>query len=448
MSTQLFRDVPSDLDAEQALLGACLIDGSNALRVAHLLDSEDLYRDSHRLVWRAMRRLVDRAEPLTLLTLRAELERTEDLATVGGLSYLAELSEQVTFGVPAEYLARRLADLGTLRRMIAAASTVAGLAYDQPQDVDAALAQAQSALLDVQRGRRTNRILTPEAQAEMMLDYLSDVRDGQRRGLSTGLRDLDERTGGLYPGEFWVIGGRPGTGKTALMQSIAGNVASAGRKVLFVSVEMSAAQLGQRALAWETRQNVFRIRTGQFAEHEYEYLLTAAANLSQTSLYLVDDPDATPSRIRSVATEQAMRYGLDLIVIDYLQIINPDRTGGESTVATYTEISKQLRRTARALGVPMLVGSQLNRANEGRPDSKPKLSDLRETGAIEQDANVVLLLHREKQSLEDFKAGRPSLTNCEIGKNRQGQTGDVPLLFLPKMTRYVDRDWSEAERQR
>lgn len=448
MSQTLYREVPADVESEQALLGACLIDARNGDRVAHLLDATDLYRESHRAVWRAMRRLQERGEPVSILTLRAELERTEELAQVGGLAYLAELSNQVVYGVPAEHLAKRLADLGTLRRMIEAAGTVAGIAYDRPEDVDAALAQAQQALLDVARGRRTNRILTPEAQAELMLDYLADVREGQRQGLPTGLAAIDDRTGGLYPGEYWTIGGRPGTGKTALMQSIAGNVAASGRKVLFVSVEMSAAQLGQRQIAWEARMNVFKVRTGHLVEHEYDQALTAAAGLSQSSLYVVDDPDATPSRIRSVATEQAMRYGLDLVCVDYLQIINPDRAGSDSPVATYTEISKQLRRAGRALNVPFLVGSQLNRANEARPDSKPRLSDLRETGAIEQDSSVVLLLHREKQSLEDFKAGRPSVTNCEIAKNRQGQTGDVPLLFLPKMTRYVDRDWRDAQGQR
>ena len=437
------RDLPNDKDAEQAVLAACLIDGDCYERVSCRLQASDFHYAKHRDIWTAMGHLAGRREAIDTLTLRSELDRLGTLEAIGA-GYIYEMTDSLPTTTNAEYYATIIARKAVLRRVVMAGTNIAALAYDQPETVEpeTVLAAAEMELQKAAGSRDSGRLITPQERANAALDNLLALREGKKPGIPYGLNGLDEILGGARPGQLVLVAGRPGTGKSALLQTVAEHMADAGKRILFCAVEMRDADLTQRSLAWLTRTNLWRIINGRFDDREFDALSSALDTVRQRQVYGYDDPLMTTASIRARALETRSRYGLDAIFVDYLQILNDDREK-DNSVQRVTYISRQLLSIARSLDVPLIAASQLNRANESRNDTKPKLSDLRESGALEQDAHVVMLLHRDF-SRDANGVALPEPTSCEVAKHRQGPLGQVTLRFLPKLTRYVDKDWSDA----
>ena len=329
-----------------------------------------------------------------------------------------------------------------MRRLIGAAGRIAAIGYDSPADVEAALSQADQALLEVRKGRPATNLITPLERAQRASEWLEALRQGVVPGIPYGLRDLDNLTGGAQPGELILVGGRPGDGKSTLLQTMASSMANAGNRVLYATIEMPCDEITKRELSWTARINLHRLRTGEFGEDEYSRLIDALGPLSEQPVYTYDAADMTTASLRAAATEQKLRHGLDVICLDYLQILT-DQPHGSNDTGRITYISRRLMNLARALNVPLIAASQLSRKTEGREDRRPQLSDLRESGGLEQDAHVVLLIHRQRDKSRPKDS--PDPTNLIVAKQRQGPTGNVPLVFIPKMTRFVDADRSGRE---
>jgi replicative DNA helicase len=432
---------PCDPEAEQAALGSCLFDGDLARTLP--LQAGDFYQEKHGTIWSAMQALAARGESVDLLTLRAELERAGTLAAVGGPAYLATLSGSVYHTGHAEHYAAIVRRTATRRRLLTAANAIAGLAQDA-DDVEQAVAEAQRLLQAVESGSRSAKVLDANARLAAVFDWLSELREGRGAGIPYGLRDLDQITGGAHPGQFVIIGGRPGMGKSSLLQTVSENMVAAGRRVLYATVEMNNQDVTARSLAWAARMGLHRIVTGRFAEHEYQTLISTLGDVAEHLPHLYYDARMTTASIRAEAIRMQSREGLDAVFVDYIQILKDEGRKSDNSVQRVTGISSALMALAGELNVPVIAASQLRRMNEAQAKNKPDLDDLRESGALEQDAHVVLLLHREIPTGAERLQGAPSLANLEVAKQRQGDAGvNIQLRFLPQMTRYVDKDWRE-----
>ncbi len=428
------RFPPQNIEAEQAVLGSLVLNGDAIIQVASFLRAEDFYREAHGLIYQAIIDLHERREPADFVTLCDELERHERLEQVGGRAYLTSLVNAVPTAIHVEHYAHIVERAATLRRLIQAASQIAALAYEEAEDVDEVVDQAEQIIFSVSE-RRITRDLIPIRQLlgeyYDRIEYLTRHRD-ELTGIPTGFANLDKLLGGFQLSDLIVVAGRPGMGKTSLALSIAHNAAR-DKNVAIFSLEMAGEQVVQRLISAETGIDSQRLRLGRIYEDEWPNFIQATGVLSEASVFIDDTPAISPLEMRTKARRLYAEHGLDLIIVDYLQLMR----GGqrvENRVQEISLISRSLKALARELKVPVLAVSQLSRAVEARHDKRPVLSDLRESGAIEQDADVVMFIYRDEVYDENTEA--PNIADIIIAKHRNGPTGHVPLYFKKELAQF------------
>jgi replicative DNA helicase len=433
----LDKTAPANLEAERALLGALLIDNEAIGNVASFLKPDDFYRDRHRAIYAARFDLYERREPGDFVTLVDELRRRDQLETIGGASYLTELVNDVPTAVHAEYYAHIIERCAIYRRLIAAAGRIAGIGYDNPPEVDGALDNAEQILFDVSQRRISQDFTTlRDALRDYFetIEYLHEHR-GEVVGVPSGFRDLDQMTGGLHASDLIIIAGRPGVGKTGFALSVVRNVAARyGAAAAIFSLEMSTEQLVQRLLCMEASVDSQRIRTGFIDEFEWRRISEAFGVLSDAPIYIDDSAGISTNELRMKARRLKAEHDLKLVVVDYLQLMQG--RGLENRVQEVSEISRSLKALARELDVPVIALSQLSRAVESRQDHRPMLSDLRESGSIEQDADIVMFIHREELYKPD--TDKKNIADIILAKHRNGPVGQIPVRFFPSQTRFAD----------
>jgi replicative DNA helicase len=434
------RTLPHDLDAEKSVLGAILINNQTFNQAAEVLDAQDFFRDAHRKIFEKMVALTDRSDPVDLITLKDELDRSGELEDVGGPAYISALTDGVPRSANVEYYARIVKEKSTLRRLIQSATEVLTRAYDAEATADDQLDEAERAIFDIAEGRARAGFVSLGELVDRgygMLEQLQ-LHQGLVTGIPSGFADLDEMTRGFQPSDLIIVAARPAMGKTSLVLNIALHCGvEAGKTVGIFSLEMSKEQLFLRMLTSEARVDAHRFRGGFLGEQDYERLVTAFPRLHDARVFVDDTPSVGILEIRAKARRLKLEHGLDLLVIDYLQLMQ-GRGRFENRQQELAAISRSLKILAKELNIPIIALSQLSRAPEARGDHRPQLSDLRESGALEQDADVVLFIFREDMySVEDER--RPDVEGVAeliIGKQRNGPTGTVKLAFLKQYTRF------------
>jgi len=427
---------PQNIEAEEAVLGSILIDRDAIIKVAPFLKPEDFYREKNGWIFAAVLDLYDRHEPADFVTMCDELERRGQLEDVGGREYVTSLLNAVPTAVHAEYYGHIVERCATLRRLIGAAGGIAAIGYQDDIEADEAIDQSEQLLFKVAERRQTRDFI---ALKEAMHSYGEQLdvlfaQKGHVVGVPTGFAVLDEVLGGLRKNDFIVLAARPSAGKTALGLGIACNAAKTGVPVGVFSLEMSSEQLVQRLVSMEARVDSHRLGTGYFSEDDWPAISQAMAVLSELPIYIDDSAASTVMELRSKARRLKAEQNIGLVVIDYLQLMQG--RGLENRVQEVSEISRALKGLARELQVPVLTISQLSRAVESRTDHMPLLSDLRESGSIEQDADVVIFIHREKMYNENTPRG--DVADVRVAKHRNGPVDTVHLRFFPEYTQFTD----------
>ena len=428
---------PHNLEAEQSVLGSLLIDRDAIIRVASYVRAEDFYIAANSTIYQAILDLYNRREPTDFLTLSDELERRGSLDDIGGIGYLSSLLNVVPTAVHVEYYGRIVERTSTLRRLIDAGTQIVGIGFQENHEAEDALDAAEQALFSVSQRRQTKDF---QSIADVLdkffdqLDYLQQNR-GEVVGVPTGFTDLDKLTGGLQRSDLIIIAARPSVGKSAFALGMAYGAAVQHRKKVGVfTLEMSAEQLVQRLLSTETGVDSHRLRLGNIDDSEWDRISRAFGRLAEAEIYIDDSANASIMDVRSKARRLQAEHGVDLIIIDYLQLMSGRRT--DNRVQEIAEISRGLKGLARELNVPVVALSQLSRAVETRADHRPMLSDLRESGSIEQDADIVMFIHREDRY--DENSERKGIAEIIVAKHRNGPVDSVHLRFFDRTARYAD----------
>jgi replicative DNA helicase len=432
------KTLPQNIEAEEAVLGSLLIDPDAIIRVATFLQPDDFYVQRNGWIYAAIRDLHERREPADLVTLTDELERREQLAQIGGPPFLTSLINATPTSIHVEYYARIVERTAILRRLIDAAGQIAKLAYQDVDDVDEVVDRAESIIFGVSE-KRASRDLVPIRQVldefYDRIEYLS-AHQGEIIGIPTGLADLDKLLGGFQRSDLIIIAGRPGMGKTSLALSIALQAARKwDKRVGIFSLEMSNEQVVQRLVSAETGIDSQRLRLGDIHENEWPIFVQATSLLSDTQVFIDDTPAISALEMRTKARRLHAEHGLDLLIVDYLQLMRGDFRS-ENRVQEISFISRSLKGLARELNIPVVALSQLSRAVEARHDKRPMLSDLRESGSIEQDADVVVFVYRDEIYNPDTEF--PSIAELRVGKHRSGPTGIFSVYFKKELAQFVD----------
>jgi replicative DNA helicase len=434
------RSAPHAVEAEEAVLGCVLINPDAYFEVAAFLRPDDFYLHKNRWVWDAFVSLHEQRLPIDIITVSEELERHSQLAETGGAAYLTQLINAVPTSLHAEAYGRLVEREALRRRLLDAATLVAKLAYEEGRDIGEVVNDAEAAMFAVSE-RRLAKELAPikEAISEYYdrIKYLFEHRD-ELMGVPTGFIDLDKLLGGLQQSDLLIIAGRPGSGKTGLMLNVAKNAAMIYKKhVAVFSLEMSNDQLVQRLIAQETGIDSQRLRLGDIHDNEWPLFVQAANVLSEAQIFLDDTPALTPNQLRSKCRRLDQEYGLDLIIVDYLQLMQGDGRN-ENRVQEVSSISRGLKQLARELNVPVLAGAQLSRAVEQRQDKRPVLSDLRESGSLEQDSDIVMFIHRPDMYNND--SAKTNIADIIVAKHRNGPTADIQLVFRGALTKFENAE--------
>jgi replicative DNA helicase len=432
------KTTPANLEAEESVLGALLIDPDAIIKVASFLRADDFYREKNGWIYQVVLDLHERRQPADFVTVVDDLERRNQLQEAGGAAYIIALINNTPTAVHVEHYAHIVERAATLRRLIGAASQIATLAYEEADDLDEVVDRAEQLIFGVSE-RRVRRDLTPVRQIMHgvvdRIDFLHRHQGGIL-GVPSGFTKLDKLLGGFQKSDLIVLAARPGVGKTSLALNIAVNAAKRyGQRVAFFSLEMSNEQLVQRLLAAETGINQQRLRLGEIQDHEWQMLVEAAGVLSDTLLFIDDTPAMSALELRTKARRLQAEFGLDLVIVDYLQLMRSDARV-ENRVQEISYITRSLKSLARELEAPLLALSQLSRAVESRSDHKPILSDLRESGSIEQDSDIVMFIYREELVKENTE--RKNIADIIVAKHRNGPTDTVPLFFNKELTRFAE----------
>jgi replicative DNA helicase len=431
---------PQNIDAEKSLLGAILIDEEVLIDVAEIVKAIDFYDKRHATIYAAIIRLFEKHSPVDLLTLTDELKKKKELDGVGGSSYLSELTNYVPTAAHAKSYAEIVAQAAVRRRLIKASSDISELAFNEDLTVPQLLGQSEAELFGVSDASLKNDLTSLESILDESFERLDDLfkNKGQLRGIRTGYRDLDNMTAGLQRSNLIILAARPAMGKTTLVTNLAYNVATIEKKpVLFFSLEMSKEQLVDRMLADAAGVDSWNIQTGNLTEEDFSKLSEAMGEMAEAPIYIDDTPGITPLELRTKARRLAHEGELGLIIIDYLQLLEPATKTG-NRVQEVSEISRSLKLIARELNVPVIALSQLSRQVENRDDKRPQLADLRESGSIEQDADIVMFIYRE--AYYNPETERENITDLILAKHRHGATGVVELYFHPERLRFMSLD--------
>lgn len=424
---------PQNIEAEQSVLGALLIDGEAIMKIADVLTPEDFYRPNNETIFRTMLELTHKHEPIDVISLTNRLKELNLLEQIGGESLLAELSSQISSSSNIAYYANIIQKKATLRRLIRTAGDILDLGWREEEDVERILDEAEQRLFNVSQKYLKQNFIPLKAILAEAFERIDELHreKGKLRGLPTGFPDLDNMLAGLQKSDLIVLAARPSVGKTSLALDIVRQAATKfDGKVAVFSLEMSKEQLVDRLLCAESGVDLWRLRTGRLADKEndddFPRIGQAMGILSEASIFIDDSSTANIMEIRTKARRLKAEHGLDLMVIDYLQLME-GRTVRDNRVQEITEITRSLKSMARELSVPVVAISQLSRAVELRNPPIPKLADLRESGSIEQDADVVLFIYREEMYKKEVP--RPHIAEIHIAKHRNGPTGTIELYF-------------------
>jgi len=434
------RTLPHNLEAERSVLGAILVHNDAFNLAAQVIDSRDFYRDAHRRIFDRMVALNERHDAIDFVTLKEELARAGELDEVGGPAYVASLADGVPRATNVEYYARIVKEKSTLRNLIYAANKIVTNAYEADQESDLILDEAESAIFAVADDRLKSGFV---AMRDLVKDSFPKIEQlfEQKRlitGVPTGFVDIDEMTRGLQAGDLVIVAARPSMGKTSLVLNIAQYVASLGDRVVgFFSLEMSKESLFLRLLTSEAQIDGHRLMSGAIGGNDYHHISHALEKLNSMKLFIDDTANIGVLEMRAKSRRLQAEHGLSLLVVDYIQLMS-GRGRFENRTLELASISRSLKGLAKELNVPIIVLSQLSRAPESRSDHRPQLSDLRESGALEQDADVVVLIYRDDVYNRDPNSPDAGTAELILAKQRNGPTGVVRLAFLREQTRFAN----------
>lgn len=438
---------PQNLDAESSLLGAILIDSDAIVKIADIVSDLDFYDQRHAVIYEAIKQLYERHSPIDVLTVTDKLRTTGQLDMVGGAAYLTELTNYVPTAAHAEQYASIVAQKALRRRLIKASSEIVNLGYDEAKSLQELIEEAETRLFEVSQRHIKQDIVSLETILSESFDRLDELHKdkGKIRGVPTGFKDLDGILAGLQRSDLFILAARPSMGKTAFALNLAHNIATkAGEAVLMFSLEMSKEQLVDRMLAMESGVDAWALRTGNLSDQDFERIGHAMGTLSEAQIYIDDTPGITVSDLRTKARRESHQHPLGLIIVDYLQLMSGGArfSGDGNRVQEISEISRGLKGIARELNVPLIALSQLSRSVENRSPQIPQLQDLRESGSIEQDADVVAFIYREEYYNQESE--RKNITDIFIKKHRNGPTGAVELYFDKEKQRFRSLDTKHA----
>ena len=429
---------PQNIEAEESILSAILIDNHTLLDVLEILAAEDFYKSAHQLIYAAITELFDRNEPVDLITLSNHLKEKNQIDKIGGASYLAELVDSVPMAVNARHYADIVHGKACLRRLIEKSNIITRRCFEDQGNVDEVVDFAEAAIFEVSENRSHQSYYPLSKMIEDNIDALEE-RQGNRSlitGVPTGFTLFDHKTSGLQNSDLIIVAARPGMGKTALALNIARNAAlGPGIPVAVFSLEMSREQLSMRMLSSEARLDSTRLRSGFISQEHWLQITEAAGTLSDAPVFIDDSPTLTAMEVRAKARRLKLDKNIGLVIIDYLQLMQ-GRRSAERRDLEISEISRSLKALAKELKIPVLALSQLNRMLEQRSDKRPQLSDLRESGALEQDADVVAFIYRDEVYNKDENNPNRGKAEIIIAKQRNGPIGTVPLVYLASYTRF------------
>ena len=438
------RVPPQDIQAEKSLLGAIMISDAILPEILTIIRSRDFYEERHAIIFEAMADLYDSHKPVDLLTLTAELKSKKKLKSIGGAAYLAELSNFVPAAAHAKAYAEIVEKASLRRRLIQAGTEIANKAYSDDAEVGSLIGEAERDLFNVSDKIVKSDYVAMDTLLADAFDRIEELRNnkGALRGLKTGFRDLDKMTAGFQKGDLVIVGARPAMGKTTFAQNLAYNIATINnRGVLFFSMEMADNEIIDRMISDVSGVSNWKIRTGNINSEEHQRLMDALGEMDNVPIYIDDTSSMTIVELRNKARRAMHDHDIGIVIVDYLQLITGDDRYKGNRVQEVTEISRGLKILARELGIPVIALSQLSRTVTGRDNPRPLLSDLRDSGSIEQDADLVLFLHRPDyyhQNEDDYE--ETNITELIIAKHRHGAVGKVELYFHPELLRFMSLD--------
>mgnify|MGYP005769727983 FL=1 len=436
---ELGKVPPHDLEAEQAIIGSMLTDKDAVISAIEVLKEDDFYREDNRLIYSAILNLYNRAEPIDIITVKAELEAMGKFEQVGGLEYLAELPEKVPTTANSSKYIKIVEEKSTLRNLIKTANEIIELGYDPTEDVEDIMEGAEKKIFNIMQNKNQKGY---SAMKDILVDSFTQLEELYNRkqhitGVPTGFADLDYKTAGFHSSDLILIAARPAMGKSAFALNIATNAAVRAKvPVAIFSLEMSKEQMVNRILCSEAMVDSNKVRTGKLEDDDWTKLAEAIGPLSEAEIYIDDTPGISVMEIRAKCRKLKLEKNIGMVVIDYLQLVQGSNKRNGSREQEISEISRSLKILAKEIGVPVIALSQLSRAVEQRPDHRPMLSDLRESGAIEQDADIVMFLYRDDYYNPD--TDKKGIAEVILAKHRGGSTGTVELLWLGSYTKFVN----------
>ena len=437
---------PQDIEAEKSVLGALMIDKDAVILVADLLTPGDLYKKAHSIIYDAILKLWERREPIDILSVTSELNKNGVISEVGGAGYLAELVNSVPTSSHVAHYAKIVKDKHILRQLISTSASITDSAFGEEDDLDVLLDSIEQRIFSISEGSISKNFVHIKEELAGAYERIEKLHENggvnKMRGVATGFTQLDNLLSGFQKSDLIIIGARPSTGKTSLMLDIARHAAIKGGEVIgLFSLEMSREQISDRLIAAEAGVDLWRLRTGHLTDDsDFQMIQVALDRLNRSQLYIDDTPSPTIIQLRSMARRlQAEHKNLGLLVVDYLQLVQPNKNS-DNVVQQVTEISRGLKNLARELNVPVVAASQLSRAVDQREVKVPRLSDLRESGSIEQDADVVILMSAKGQSPDNLSNDSESIVQIHVAKHRNGPVGTIELFFDKQRTSFRDLD--------
>lgn len=438
---ELGRIPPHDIEAEQAIIGSMLTDKDAVIAAIEILREQDFYREDNRIIYSAILNLYNRSEPIDIITLKAELKSMGKLEAVGGLEYIVQLPDRVPTTSNVEQYIKIVEEKSMLRALIKTADELITLGYDPTQEVEQVIDTAEKKIFEVMQKKNQKGY---SSMKDILIDTFTQLEQlyNQKEmitGVPTGFADLDYRTSGLHNSDLILVAARPAMGKSAFALNIATHAAVRGKvPVAIFSLEMSKEQMANRILCSEAMVDSAKVRTGKIDDEEWGKLAAASGELSEAGIYIDDTPGISVMEIRAKCRKMKLEKNIGLVVIDYLQLVQGSNRKGGSREQEIAEISRSLKILAKEINVPVIALSQLSRAPEQRVDHRPMLSDLRESGSIEQDADIVMFLYRDDYYNEN--TDKKNIAEVIIAKHRSGATGTVELLWLGNYTKFANID--------
>ncbi len=443
MNEMIDRVPPHNNEAEQSVIGAIFLEPLALITAAEVLVPEDFYRIAHQKIFDTMLQLNDKGQAIDVVTVTEELAAKKELEDVGGISYLSEIANAVPTAANIVHYANIVDEKALLRRLIRVATTIVEDGYTREDEVEALLSEAEKNMMEVSNRKNSGDF---KHIKDVLVDTYDNIellhtQKGDVTGISSGFTDLDKLTAGFQGNDLIIVAARPSVGKTAFALNVAQNAATAGENVAIFSLEMGADQLVMRMLCAEGNIDAQVMRTGALQAEDWRKLTMAMGSLSNAGIYIDDSSGIRVNEIRSKCRRLKQEHGLDMVIIDYMQLIQGSGKTGENRQQEVSEISRSLKGLARELKIPVIALSQLSRGVEQRQDKRPMMSDLRESGSIEQDADIVSFLYRE--DYYDKETENQNMIEIIIAKQRNGPTGTVTLAFAKEFNKFVNVDWSQ-----